>query len=127
MSPERYWQIAWSEYKKRRCLLESKYKSSPGEAEQWQKIGRKLYISFIDPQLFIEGLFTHRQMDNSFIPPTIAEVNGSISTIGMWFSNLSEAFRPDAEGVFWEAGNKLNSLVSRYPDSKADYWFEKHP
>lgn len=124
MGVERYWQIAWSEYNKRRRTLDGNYKSDIKDTDHWKRVGHKLYVSFIDPQLFTEAFFAYRMRQGTLVAPTITELEKAISTIGLWFQ---DDYRPDAEGEFWEVGNKLDNLIKRYPDSTIEYWFEVKP
>lgn len=122
LEEERYWQAAWSEYKKRRNFAQKSYRSKPEDIEQWQQIGQKLFANMMDPYLFIEQLFVHFNKMDKPRPPEVSEVNLHIDTIGLWFD---DQYRPDAEGDLFIAGNKLNNLMLRYPGTNRSYWLEK--
>jgi len=124
LEEEKYWQIAWREYKQRRNLFQKGYKGQPNDVSLWQEIGKSLFQRMADPQLFIEQVFAYHLKQDRPRPPEVSELLGKLDTIGLWYD---EAYRPDAESDLFIAGSKLEAMISRYPDTDPDYWFKKSP
>lgn len=122
LEEERYWQIAWSEYKRRRLTCEKSYKAQAIDTEAWKKIGKELFTSMTDPQLFIEQLFLYFLSLDRPRPPLIAEILPKFETLGLWYN---EKYTPDAEGDFIIAGTNMESLIQRFPDTSIDYWLDE--
>jgi hypothetical protein len=122
LDQERYWQIAWNEYNKRRTHLQKNYKSKPEDNKTWQEVGQILYMEMLDPQLFIELLFEHYMRNERPRPPEITEILPKLETFGLWYD---ETYRPDAESQLYLAGSNLHQLVSRYPDTDTAFWLAK--
>jgi len=121
---ERYWQIAWNEYTKRRTSFQRDYKSKPSDNRLWQEVGEVLYMEMLDPQLFIELLFEHYMRNDRPRPPEPSEILPKLETFGLWYD---ETYRPDAESRIYLAGSNLNNLISRYTDTDTGYWLSKDP
>jgi len=124
LEEEKYWQIAWSEYRRRRLQFQKGYKGKPSDVTLWQEIGREMYRRMTDPQLLIEQIFVHHLKQENPRPPEVNELLNRMDTIGLWFD---ETYRPDAESDLYIAGTKLEVLVTRFKDNSVDYWLGKSP
>lgn len=123
LEEEKYWQIAWSEYVTLRTAIQPKYRAGQ-DSKIWQEIGSHLYQSMLDPQLFIELVFESFMRNEKPRPPEVSELLPKLETLGLWYD---ENYIPNAESKLFLAGESLEQLIARYPDTNAEYWFKKEP